>query len=548
MLRIHANVQGMDPDAEIRFERHVLLLGPSGSGKSRVQKALELALSQQVTDIAGRAIVKDSSMIYELLAPDEGELFAEVTDETGRRWRWGKLNAKEPVWTGPGGMRAIFPILDARTAFGGDANRAQRYVLAQCGVTRAAILERLEAEKPGLSDAYEKLAQALFVGEEDEVVVCTKMQDALNKQARELAKEMKGAKAVLTAISGEVPTDHEILTARGRVERLRIDSGEAMKRVEVLGRARRTNDIAAQLDRDIASAAKLADEETGASTAPPLDRELLQNSIYVFRRAAARWTAGLAECKVCGSKLVDPKAAAASAASRADRLEAQLRAPVKPAGQHARRLAQLQLQRANLGVLPEMPDEDDAESAAAAALTAENDLKAAEERLITLRAAQKSAEANASAKALIASNEAKIALRTQIAATLKAYVETCTRDGMATWNTSVAAWMPRGLRFGAKLAPARYGLIKGRSFRPAVSGGETVALQIAMALAACPLDLAQLPILIPQDAMVDAKLLAKIMAATSRVTYGHIVLASTIPPAGRLPANWQIIECTEEAE
>lgn len=144
------------------LDRHTLIVGRTGSGKSTLINALEFALTGAASDIAGRALVKDEGVLIRL-APNGGpRLFAKATfsdggvasreivrTATGKVKKPGSKGAPAPVI--PPGMDPdkVFPLRDVLEGLTGAPATARRFLLSQTvdGVTMDDILRLIPTEQ-----------------------------------------------------------------------------------------------------------------------------------------------------------------------------------------------------------------------------------------------------------------------------------------------------------------------------------------------------------------------------------------------------------------
>jgi len=113
VARITGTVKGK---VEANLGPKTIIVGPNGSGKTRIQNTLELALLGYATDVVGRAEMRKESDLITLAAGDD--LIAEATLSDGRVSSWStkrtKTGAKKAEHVRA--VNAYFPVQDVRGA------------------------------------------------------------------------------------------------------------------------------------------------------------------------------------------------------------------------------------------------------------------------------------------------------------------------------------------------------------------------------------------------------------------------------------------------
>lgn len=196
-----------------------LLVGPEGSGKSRIQIALELALTGKATDVAGRGLNGEGAasvdQLAELFTPGQ-HAFAIATfgDGSMASWsaewkkdRWGKPDLISPPFVMP--QRAL-PVRNALAALSGVADKAQAYFVGDIGaVTVESVLKMLSEETR--AKAKETMEGEFVPGAA--ATLLTRLAEHWKEQKRAVEKQAREAEARGRGQAPEAVTEDDVAEA-----------------------------------------------------------------------------------------------------------------------------------------------------------------------------------------------------------------------------------------------------------------------------------------------------------------------------------------------
>jgi hypothetical protein len=212
---IESNAKGLD-SKPIELGPKTLILGPSGSGKSRIINVIELALTGRCSDIAG----KDRSLPADLLAlapQREGKLWAQATLSDGSVARWetesqGPGSAKTPVVQNTYADKAdqTLPLRALAEAIGGKPDKARRFFLrhATGQVTIQDVLSRLP---PAIGEHFAKAARGM-----DPIDALLTLRDDAHEKHLAARTQATAAESVVNAAAPTVPRPTEAQLAQAQ--------------------------------------------------------------------------------------------------------------------------------------------------------------------------------------------------------------------------------------------------------------------------------------------------------------------------------------------
>lgn len=494
-ILLRSNVRGLTEPLELTEK--TLIVGASASGKTRIQNAIELALTGTVSDLGGKALIKSDALIHEFLAPEpDATLFSEVSITGVGTWRWSRARGSRAIFQGPPTAVVTTPLRDIADAFSGTDAKAQAYLLARCGLSRADVLSRL-------GEAADDYARLVIEGDTEEAKLKAAL-TTVNASIRRRMGDVETSRKLLDDLGG-MPDATDISTLQEAADRAMA----ARIRAEQVIRARQ---------RLTAARAERAGLRPAATpTLPPDAAQAVRAGRLLLRRAIDRRAT---TCPLCASPTTLATLEARDAAL-ANRLVENDNARIA------------ELDRAILKLESDAEGDDDV-------ATAKDREDRAMAALVSARARQTAAYRIAEARRTLDEADSLIARDRRLVEAIERVISDATLGGVDAWRRQVQRYLPEHLTFTAKIDPvARFGLMRDGRFYPAPSGAERVQLQIAMAMA--DHRTGTTPLLIPEERAIDSKTLAAAMRWWADAP-GILILASIVPPAGRTPKGWTILD------
>jgi hypothetical protein len=543
--------------AKVELTQRTLIVGPNGSGKSSIVNAVELALTGRASDVVGRTEVAKGIDLLALAPADADALVSKATLSDGRTVEWRcERNAKtggarEATHTLPSDVKVSFPVRQVREALAGSPATVRAWLVGRIGstVTDAAILGMLPED---LHAAYADLTKPLF-GYPAQVLLDAR--EAASKQARNAGADAKAANALAEQTGANLdvePSDDEVERARQRVREAAVAASNTVK-------ARVFHDLGAlraAAEQKVAAYSTLMDNiaalEAQASGAANVNVEVVRTRDALTRVLTFHGQQRAEECLVCSSPvrygqhevmLQRAEGLAAAATRDVAALEAQERvARAKAALPAALNAAQEAIARFRAA---------EVEMAAADAQPAFNPdphgaLRAAEEevrRLESARAAwQNVRAAKLRARDLSARQRLYSDLHDAIEDAIGGVLERARRD----FTKRVQSFLPVEDAFDLLLSEngkevCKFGFTRDGALHTALSGAEWARLTLALAAAVSSDDAADLAVLTPEDRAFDGDTLTAVMRGMSNAP-GQVILCSPVPPAGKTPKGWTVID------
>jgi DNA repair exonuclease SbcCD ATPase subunit len=206
------------------LSERVLLTGPNGSGKSRVVEAIELCLTGQVSNYAGRSAVKDPKTLWRSKPKAAKTLYIECSLSDGRKvcWEQSRSNGK-PAWTVDGEPVTEAPVpvtqtvADLRDNLFGSPAKAEKYLSTVLRIDADSVVKAACAAEPEAAQAI----TAVF----STVSTTADLLTALSKLGREAAFQAKAAETVGDELEHEVSyvTDAEIKEAQSELRVAQVE-------------------------------------------------------------------------------------------------------------------------------------------------------------------------------------------------------------------------------------------------------------------------------------------------------------------------------------
>jgi hypothetical protein len=552
--------------------RLTLILGPNGSGKTTIQNGLELTTRGFATDVAGRAEVRKSTDLVNILG-DGQRLSARAVTDTGEVFEWSasktaRGSVSTPEFEPP--MVVTWPVLDVEAMLKGNPETQRKWILKVAGrwSTRAVIHtfltdtdvydeyaarfkrewadHRPNGDEPAETDLLPLVLAQVGSDATQAKAACTAGEGTLNALSRGLAPE---------------PTEMGIQALRDRLEVLRSAQTETLMAVAptpprlLEGQVTQAQAAAVTLTTRLVAAKEQIEEVDALLKATPRSpHERLLVSLAVATQELA--SVGASACFVCGSAEVpdwqaasDQWAAKSQDSQRAAAQEAKLTGMRQSAAVLQREAVEaistwqaLYAAYSEQGAEP-VPEPTPAQPAANAnALT---ELLAQQSVLSEALALQTSWQRVRDQRQMM--KEATIrhrnlsALKTDCQKALLELVQAC----VSTFEDAVRSFLPEtdAFRLVFEGKSVRMGFDKDGVLHSALSGAEWARMTLAVASAYIKLRGLEdaLMILSPKERAFDAATLGTVLKALTNAP-GQVLLTSPTRPKGRIPKEWTVIE------
>ena len=545
--------------------RKTLIIGPTGSGKSAVPNALELALSGRVSDVRGRQEVAREIDLMELAPGRKGELLARavLSDGSEAVWRAGGKSKKArhtypEVIVDPA---TVFPLRPVHEAIVGSVETARKFFLqyAVGAITDADVLARIPASS---HNYYKRAALATTLSSAtavDRLLAALEHAKKEGRAAEARAKAADGVSAETAQGLPTLPTESEEKALRDQMrdaEKALADLRGAQAAVEALQgvaekiQAAKQRHATATFHCSQAEQALVEARAVLAAMPVPPSLDLDVQAVVAAIRAHA--SGHLSQCLVCES----PRDAGYFA-ERATKLEGWL----KSVAAQAQGYEDAKTRVAMAAATREHAQEEikNAESALGALLAASGALTtvpaaevvaSAEAEVARLREAMRRVDiVKASWESARKAKDSAESERTA-ATEWKKLAEACVGAIAQLLDTGVASFIARvqralphstifdlTLRDGAR-AVFQFGLKRDGVLHTALSGGEWSMVTAAIA-AACRPPAGKLSVVIPEDRGLDRMTLRAALDAFSALD-SQVIVASPIEPVS-VPAGWHVV-------
>jgi len=541
ITRVETNVKGAPVSVELG--RHTLLLGPCGSGKTRLCNAVELALTGRATDVAGA----DRAAVADLIpmGPVSGELYARATTDGGDRFTWSttidsKGKGKRPARYADNALAGL-PLRDVTAALRASGAKARGYLLPLIAAGADELLAERDAAKATLRDlaAQRKAAQAVVDG-------------AGGSGTRPPSEDdLARAASAVTSAEKQVATAHAF-HARGSDADLQASRAAELDRIK--GEYRSSNDQRVELTRQLGAM------QNELACLPARDTVRIERGAMLVTLAQWQTSKNAPACALCGGATT-PDALAAQRArleaacaqlaqrnAQRDPLVSRIEETRAALDRRVEAMAQLQamantLARVQRGVAEAAAPVDPGVSVdeATAALTAARDQHTAMVR------AEAQWAALAGGRDRLARLEAEHAAVKERVAQLEDEVSTRFDEAIAAFTRDVNALLPKDDTFGIVVTrkSLRAGLFHNGRLNTALSGAEWA--RVTASIAAVVSVGLRVPVIIPEERAYDPATLALTMRALGR-TEAQVILTSTVKYKGKKPAGWTVVDVTELVE
>ncbi len=535
-----------------------LIVGPNMSGKSTITNTVELALTAEAYDIAGREHLQKEDLLLRHLGQDGKPLIARATFDSGetalfeiKRSKTGASKKAEHVL--PPGLdpSRLLPLRPLRDAVLGMPERARRFFVTETArsVSEEDIRKRLPKALYPKYEAAIGAVKASWTQPTGREPVQTPIDDLIavaalsKKREREWADKSALSRSTANVIAKDVPPSEEQLKAAEK------DASDAQAALEEAVRR-----------QTLIDSAKL-----GATRAESLRSwrkmiEMIETNIQEYEKrlvtlpeppsAGIKASAEAAifhaeterqDCLVCGRRGVPIQTFLERAAAARRRLDdsandvrrdhtAQLEAWRFDLRVLTERCKAVQDQAVDAPPLPEAISIEDARKA----------LQQASERLRELSTAYRGWEAaNASRGAALEQARTSQGWG-ELSAAASEVVSLLMRQGVDDFVARVQKHLPASDKFGLRLTETlcEYGLEHDGILHTALSGSENVRVLVALATACLRPD-AFPGVIIPEDRAWDSQTLSLALEAFSTVE-AQVILTSTVEPTS-VPEGWTVI-------
>jgi hypothetical protein len=551
VTKIRGTVKGK---VEAELGPKTIIVGPNGSGKTRIQNTLELALLGYATDVVGRAEMRKESDLITLAYGDD--LIAEATLSDGRVSSWSTkrtaTGAKKAEHVRS--VNAYFPVQDVRAALTGSVETARKWLLQRIAssVSRSDVTRYLTGDSP---DRYEKKAKMISG---DEVSILVTILESARSEKRSKTAELNALDKTIAALSADLgvePTAAQVAEAQDAYN-------EAVRFYENL--VKNTALVSQKREPEVVKAEALAVIEERDKVSGELDSLLpfvqtyggplteQEDALRLIRFSLAE-SASIHTKHGVGTCLLCENPAPFNAAAR----EAQLEAANKDAALRVRLNERIVALSAKVGEL----------TARATSLVAEYDKVLAEPDFMQsgttvdeARVAMSAASSRLHALTNAAKRHEDVRAQKQQERQLKRDIrdaeeltEGCVEAVGALLKTATVdfikktqSFLPAEDNFDLVLNDndkevCRFGFVRDGVLHTALSGAEWARLTLALACAANKATSDMLLVFTPEERAFDPQTLRSVLLSLSDAP-GQVILCSPVKPAGKLPKGWTMVE------
>jgi len=551
VTKIRGTVKGK---VEAELGPKTIIVGPNGSGKTRIQNTLELALLGYATDVVGRAEMRKESDLITLAYGDD--LIAEATLADGRVSSWSTkrtpTGAKKAEHVRS--VNAYFPVQDVRAALTGSVETARKWLLQRIAssVSRSDVTRYLTGDSP---ERYERKAKMISG---DEVSILVTILESARSEKRSKTAELNALDKTIAALSADLgvePTAAQVAEAQDAYN-------EAVRFYENL--VKNTALVSQKREPEVVKAEALAVIEERDKVSGELDSLLpfvqtyggplteQEDALRLIRFSLAE-SASIHTKHGVGTCLLCENPAPFNAAAR----EAQLEAANKDAALRVRLNERIVALSAKVGEL----------TARATSLVAEYDKVLAEPDFMQsgttvdeARVAMSAASSRLHALTNAAKRHEDVRAQKQQERQLKRDIrdaeeltEGCVEAVGALLKTATVdfikktqSFLPAEDNFDLVLNDndkevCRFGFVRDGVLHTALSGAEWARLTLALACAANKATSDMLLVFTPEERAFDPQTLRSVLLSLSDAP-GQVILCSPVKPAGKLPKGWTMVE------
>lgn len=529
-----------------------LIVGKNGSGKTSIINAIEMGLTQTVSDLRGRKVAKRGKDLITLVSKAEDGLKCAVTLSTN------KTTTVNIDRTATGGGRAkvkgkidgSMPFLEVRDILTSKPENLKKWIVerASTSLSRSAVIGLLE--KDSHKESYLRLAGS---SKADEVTILKKVEEKNNDKIKSYREERKASETVIEKLTSSLPplpSKEEIRNMELQVDNiyqsLRATTDKKSEQVHLvaaLGRAR------AELSK-IVSALVVAEKEYDvAVTESNLSRPVSeQDELIVGLRkrimeiAKIHMGLGMHDCMVC------LKGSSIDFGTRVQDLDGMNQSIEEALQAHNKRLSlekTITELRLSAGIHVKVIQESEAKMTEQGGKIEESVIEALKKSWSTSQAKLEKLKSTttqwASMKDMkeeLDGFEKKIEESKEFGSALKKVLESVAEGSQDTFTKTVQSFLPKKYTFGLEVGDdVKIGFVSDGEINEALSGAEWATMIMAMS-AACS-DSTQLNVITPEERAFDSETLYNVMESLSRCPY-QVILTSTIAPTKELD-GWTIV-------
>jgi energy-coupling factor transporter ATP-binding protein EcfA2 len=551
VTKIRGTVKGK---VEAELGPKTIIVGPNGSGKTRIQNTLELALLGYATDVVGRAEMRKESDLITLAYGDD--LIAEATLSDGRVSSWSTkrtaTGAKKAEHVRS--VNAYFPVQDVRAALTGSVETARKWLLQRIAssVSRPDVTRYLTGDSP---DRYEKKAKMISG---DEVSILVTILESARSEKRSKTAELNALDKTIAALSADLgvePTAAQVAEAQDAYNEAVRFYENLVKNTALVSQKREPEVVKAEALSVIAERDNVSGElesllpfvQTYGGPLTEQEDALRLIRFTLAESASIHTKHGVGTCLLCENP------APFNAAAR----EAQLEAANKDAALRVRLNERIVALSAKVGEL----------TARATSLVAEYDKVLAEPDFMQsgttvdeARVAMSAASSRLHALSNAAKRHEDVRAQKQQERQLKRDIrdaeeltEGCVEAVGALLKTATVdfikktqSFLPAEDNFDLVLNDndkevCRFGFVRDGVLHTALSGAEWARLTLALACAANKATSDMLLVFTPEERAFDPQTLRSVLLSLSDAP-GQVILCSPVKPAGKLPKGWTMVE------
>lgn len=534
--------------ADVVIGEKTLIVGRNGGGKSTIINAIELALTNRVSDVAGRIDVGREADVMSLSPSNDLEALAVFDDGGVSAYRTSGSTAKAKKATGdkPSFVRHddVLPIRSLREAVLGSPVTARKYLMGKaCGVVSRGDVKAMLAEQ--VRPLWDKLAAATDSNTPTPDVL-VEVLEAASKQQRAASDEAKAARNAAKLVSGSFstpPSDDEIKRAKKEVTEAKAAFVAASRAKEAAEKLQELASSEAELLEQMESAAKaLTAAKTALDNNPerPTDKVATLKAIKTVGDESLK--AGL--CLVCNGDV-------SQAGENMNALEwligdllasekehATLVAAHATAHAHAKTVYEKLLavqQQIEQGTLLTTGETDP--------VAAEARLDEANKALSSLTAARDNWNVVQRSESIALDAERRMEEWRNLKDGCEAAMAVVLDKALATFIAKVQARLPATDIFGLRLRDGerevlQFGLERDGKLHTALSGAEWARVMAAMAEACVADD--QYACIIPEERAFDPDTLTDVLSALGSCKH-QVVIASPVKPT-KVPKGWTVVQ------
>lgn len=583
--RVESNIKG---GVLVNLGPRTLLLGKTGSGKSAVVNAIELALTKRASDVRGRDESAQEATLMSMAPGRKGMMFSLVTLSDGTQARWetsgvARGGAKKATHTMPPGIipDRVMPLRDVLRAVRAEPDAARRHFLRQVSgdVTDADILGLIPTQLQARFASYVVGTAATDTPIDKLLMAAERIASDVTATGGRMRAATKVAQGGMQGTQVAPPGEAEmqavevaIAAAKAQLEAAtRLDAQAVMiattqsnlagTRTEISRLQTMIKDLTDKETVLVAARAQAQAQQlvlTGQAQVSPV-AQVLGHAQYVMKHHVENSDKN---CMACGApvnlgelanRLAYVQTRMASVAQAQAQLAqvnaqlAQIEAPLKTIAEQ-RETAQNSIHRLTAWLNNVDPNALVPPQSVPDLSVLRTALAQAEARQAELYAANAAWSATKRSQDLAAGEEAMLAELHLLAKSCNQAIEQLLDKNVAEVCAKVQQRLPSTVRFGLSLRDGNraifdVGFVRDGILNSALSGGEWAMIASAMADVFAP---ATGPsIVVPMDRQMDADTLAEALKAWSS-TDSQVIVTSVVAPTV-VPPGWTVVN-TDKGE